>query len=210
MGGDRSKQHARLPRSPLFAVCPTTLDSCFRYNSLQIDMSLFRQQISSQISVRDRPLLPPSEKRYARLEKFLCDRAWDLADRETAALMAAIAELPAGAYLGEEHFCRFPCRDLQWLDFLWQHHSQEHFGFSTQLRLWQQAGGSADAASYETWLRFGRCVGWLDGCWLPLDRWPYRTDAPSGHLPVAWLEEIELGELAVSLWQRLQTCRCGS
>lgn len=147
----------------------------------------------------------PSEWDCTRLQNLLAAARWQDADVETRHLMVRAIDLPEEAYFTEREFLQFPDRELSILDLLWRHHSGDRFGFSIQNQIWRQIGGWHREANYDTWLQFGRQVGWLRGCWLSPAELTFDLNAPAGHLPAAWTEEFELGEIALSLWARMET-----
>jgi hypothetical protein len=76
---------------------------------------------------------------------------------------------------------RFPCLDLQTIDYLWKTFSQGRFGFSAQKRVWESIKGSSNA-DHKAYQRFLDQVGW--GLYYEghLDR---LDSFPEGCLPLA-------------------------
>ncbi len=140
---------------------------------------------------------------YTQLYSLLEARRWQDADLETRSLMLQIVGLPESSYLIEAVLREFPHEPLHAIDRLWRKFSSDRFGFSIQHRIWQQIGGSHADANYDTWLDFGQSVGWRQGFWLTDAQLTYDLSAPTGHLPALWAEELELGDIAVSLFDRL-------
>lgn len=145
-----------------------------------------------------------SEMDYSRLQECLAAAQWQDADEETRRLMLQAVGLPENSYLTEVESIEFPYPVLVILDRLWREHSGDRFGFSRQSQIWRQIGGWETDANYDTWLNFGKRVGWLQGCWLSPWDLTFGLDAPVGHLPGAWTTEFELGEIAVSLFDRIE------
>ena len=52
-----------------------------------------------------------------------------------------IAAGQANLAIDENFIVRFPCKDLKTIDKLWIKHSNGHFGFSVQKRIWESLGG---------------------------------------------------------------------
>jgi eukaryotic-like serine/threonine-protein kinase len=149
------------------------------------------------------PCSPPPLLNYTQLQNLLATGRWQDADEETRLLILQAGELPNDADITEQTFLKFPLPVLSVLDQLWRQHSGDRFGFSVQSQIWRQIGGWDPDANYDTWLHFGKRVGWLQGCWLSPHALTFNLHAPVGHLPALWTEEFELGEIAVSLFARI-------
>ncbi|MBW4608889.1 MAG: GUN4 domain-containing protein [Hassallia sp. WJT32-NPBG1] len=125
---------------------------------------------------------------YTRLRDFLAAGKWKQADRETADLILKIANREEEGWLRNEDIKKFPCQDLRTIDSMWLKYSNGHFGFSVQLRIWQEVGGKVDKAT-ESLLE--ERLGWrVKSNWLPYDYdsvgysdLTFSLDAPQGHLP---------------------------
>ncbi|MBZ8179596.1 GUN4 domain-containing protein [Oscillatoria salina] len=141
---------------------------------------------------------------YTKLDKLLAESRWREADLETKRL---ILSARGKHYLMEieiEDLSEISYDCLEKLDRLWRKYSSDRFGFSRQDQLWQSLGGNKPDANYQTWLNFGKQVGWLDKCWLSWSQLNFSIDAPVGSLPAAWVEEWEYGDLAIALFSRLE------
>lgn len=146
-------------------------------------------------------------KLYQELQRSLDAGQWKSADAQTRQIMHYIAAVSQNSYLHERELAEFPCEELLWLDWLWREYSKNQFGFRIQRQIWQQVGGDAEDANYETWLRFGKAVGWREPSWLKPEEINYTSYARTGHLPIDWLEEWELGDICVTLFARLDCCK---
>jgi hypothetical protein len=142
---------------------------------------------------------------YTQLRTLLAAKRWQDADIETRSLVLQIAGLPESSDLVEAVLREFPHAPLYAIDRLWREFSSDRFGFSIQHAIWQQVGGSRADANYDTWLHFGQSVGWRKGYWLTHAQLTYDLSAPSGHLPALWAEELELGDIAVCLFDRFNS-----
>lgn len=71
-----------------------------------------------------------------------------------------------------------PCKDTQTIDQLWTRHSEERFGFSTQIRIW--------GINKKNWNNFGSGVGCrASGKWLTsYSDFTFELWAKEGQLPV--------------------------
>jgi hypothetical protein len=103
---------------------------------------------------------------YSRLEELLKTQQWEAADRETAELMWKVVrqnEDPNSSY-NSESFNNFPCDALKAIDQLWVKHSQGKFGFSVQVKIWQEVGSpptlEKNRIADAPWKEFGNRVGW--------------------------------------------------
>jgi hypothetical protein len=87
---------------------------------------------------------------------------------------------------------KFSCNVLQVVDRLWRDYSQNRFGFSVQLQLYQKAGGNADtlrAQSADLLQKLGDVNGWrVDGKWQGdnYEQWDFSLAAPVGCFPGVW------------------------
>jgi eukaryotic-like serine/threonine-protein kinase len=148
--------------------------------------------------------IPATQVNYSQLQALLAAGRWEEADLETRSLMLQVVGLPESSFLMESLLCEFPHEPIGAIDRLWRKFSRDRFGFSIQNRIWHEIGGRKPGANYHTWLEFGRSVGWLNGHWLVNEQLTFDLTAPAGHLPAFWAEELELGDIAVSLFDRLE------
>lgn len=142
---------------------------------------------------------------YQPLQNLLAAARWQEADEQTRRLMLQTMGLSANQYLSEAEFREFPDTVLRTLDRLWRQFSSDRFGFSRQNQIWRQIGGWEPDANYDTWLHFGTQVGWRQGYWLSPSDLAFGLHAPEGHLPATWTAEFELGEIAVSLFEKIDS-----
>lgn len=121
---------------------------------------------------------------YSKLQNLLAQGKWKEADEETGNVMLKVAGREKDGWLRIEDIEKFPCTDLRPIDTLWVKYSKGRFGFSVQKRIWERVGGTPDA-DYETYLRFGKDVGWhVNNDWLWYNSLTFSVEkAPDGHLP---------------------------
>lgn len=142
------------------------------------------------------------------LSLLLHDEEWETADRLTANLLMTAVEQSSHSsrvthrpHLTPETLAGIPCQLLHALDDRWQGASAGHFGFSTQLQIYQECltSDAFDPAFYNwsTPHPFFEDVGWLMlfhlrplgflrfYSWLEFD-----LEAPRGHLPALWYWQI--------------------
>lgn len=142
------------------------------------------------------------------LALLLHDEEWETADRLTAQLLLTaaeqsfhVSEVPGRPQLTPETLAGIPCQLIHAIDDCWQGASAGHFGFSTQLQIYQDMLGAVafDPAlhNWSTPHPFFEEVGWLMlfplrplgflrfYSWLEFD-----LEAPRGHLPALWYWQI--------------------
>ncbi|MEH2454263.1 GUN4 domain-containing protein [Nostoc sp.] len=123
---------------------------------------------------------------YTKLRELLADKEWKKADEETVVVMLKATRREEEGWLTPESINNFPHTDLCTIDQLWLIGSNRQFGFSVQKRIWESMGGHPDA-TYATWLKFCKDVGWrVSGEWIKLDV-IYNTPSCKGHLPIIGL-----------------------
>ncbi|MEA5514565.1 GUN4 domain-containing protein [Nodularia sp. UHCC 0506] len=136
---------------------------------------------------------------YTRLSNLLAVRNWEEADQETYQVMNKALNsnwsIPA--------FLNFPCTDLHTIEQLWVKHSNGHFGFSVQKKIYESVGGQSGSAfiPLEVYEELGDRVGWrVNSSWI--DTFTFDTSAPIGHLPSRYGKN-----LLERLFSRIETCK---
>lgn len=132
---------------------------------------------------------------YSQLRDLLAGGLWQEADRETASVMLQICGREKQGKLSQEDIENFPCRDLRAIDRLWVQYSSGRFGFSVQMRIWENVAENYD--------ELGDRLGWRrDGSWLPYPDLTFNPTAVEGHLP-SWGRRGRLWSL---LTNRMKQC----
>ena len=139
---------------------------------------------------------------YTHLENLLTLNKWQSADEETNKIILKIVNRVDAGWLREQDFAELSCFNLETIDELWSNHSQGHFGFTAQSKIWKDVG--------ENYTKFSDAVEWrLNYQWQPYSRLKFNLKAPPGHLPAAPFyklsDEIAIG-WAASLPQKLIDC----
>ncbi|BAZ24175.1 GUN4 domain-containing protein [Kalymmatonema gypsitolerans NIES-4073] len=80
------------------------------------------------------------EHYIAELDNLLENKKWEAADRLTLKLMLYIAKREKEGYLDAEDIKTFSCPDLRRIDANWKNHSDGHFGFGVQKKIWLFTG----------------------------------------------------------------------
>ena len=109
-----------------------------------------------------------------------------------------------------------PCEVLRTINQLWLQHSNGHFGFSVQKRIWESIGGQPwRFDNEESWLdyyerlykEFSKCVGWYgktdqsveENEWLFSEALTFSLNAHPGHLPFP-LRNWSSDDVDISVW----------
>ncbi|MGI2908526.1 GUN4 domain-containing protein [Tolypothrix sp. VBCCA 56010] len=120
---------------------------------------------------------------YTQLQTSLAKQKWKEADKETLTIMLKATGRRREGWLDYPSIENFPSPILNKIDQLWIEHSDGHFGFSAQKRIWESVSKNPK--------QFGELVGWgYEGWWL-FGGWYKYSDvcfdilsAPEGHLPI--------------------------
>ena len=96
------------------------------------------------------------------------------------------------------------------VDQLWQKYSNNRFGFSVQLRLYQSLGGNMDTirAQENKYLQMnGEKIGWrVNGKLVEYDDFNFSLDAAEGALPGNWWNSPYRAKMANFFLARLIAC----
>lgn len=140
---------------------------------------------------------------YHELDKLLKAGNWEQADEETFMIILKIANKDKG-YLGSKDIKKFTSEEIDTIDTidkLWLKHSNGHFGFTVQKRIWNDLKSQHRQINRTIFLQeFGKHVGWYkNNDWLEYDNFNFTLYATEGHLPslrqrnypTGWLQEWE-------------------
>ena len=121
---------------------------------------------------------------YTLLGDLLGKRKWKEADAETTKVMLQAAGREKEGWLRVEDIDEFSCEDLRIIDELWRDKSGGKFGFSVQVKIYQNLyRGSKEATGKD----FADRVGWRkEGQWVRDSQWTkiiVDQNAPEGQLP---------------------------
>ena len=162
--------------------------------------------------VEDRLMLVSDVDKYRRLQALLKAGEFKAADLETTQVILDTLAKQRDT-LTPDDMSRFPCTVLQVIDRLWKTYSQGRFGFSVQLGLYLQLGGTIDtlrAQDVNSIQKFGERVGWrCDGKWQSesYDDWDFSLAAPEGCFPAAWWRSPYGLKMATYCFMRLLECQ---
>jgi len=173
--------------------------------------SAFAFEVLAKIAKTDTQRMPVDIKEfnYTQLEKFLADKNWKEADKETAKLMLQIAHREQQGFIDSNSLRKFPCSNLRAIDQLWQIYSKNLFGFSVQKRIYQMVRKRLNETNNsEIWKQFGEEIGWRrEQRWIRYSDLNL-TNLVEGLFPAADYEG--LGGVwfhdGLALFDRLDTC----
>jgi hypothetical protein len=141
------------------------------------------------IQLEETLLLVSDIHRYEKLKNSLAAGDWFEADLETINILLEIAGKDQNS-LSPEAIQNLPINALKVIDTLWKNYSQNKFGFSVQLKCYQELGGNRqttinnDRRLIEKW---GEKLGWRQkDQWLKCEQLDYSLNAPVGCHPSQW------------------------
>jgi hypothetical protein len=183
-----------------------------RLGAMEANLEAFIQQgLTERIArLEDALTLVTDVERYQRLQMLLKTGKLFEADEETLHVLLQEAGTPDREDLTPDAVKQFPCSVLRVIDRLWTTYTGGRFGFSVQLRLYQQVGGTLDTAISQdlTLLRkLGEQVGWRDqDQWKTIDQAPHQLNDPIGCYPVIWWDSPYGAKMVNYFLVRLFTC----
>jgi hypothetical protein len=126
---------------------------------------------------------------YRPLVTTLAARNWRKAEYMTVAILRELCLVSDTKRITSDRFSSIACEDLLMIDRLWDRYSNQRFGLSVQVAIWQKC----DRARWDksaAWIMFGRKVGWRthnfltgDYHWKQTEELTFSLKAPRGHLP---------------------------
>ena len=189
------------------------------------ELSALRQEISQlsklpqQVQQIERRLMVVGDLyRYETLHEQLANQEWFAADKETVRLIADIAGVSDLEDLSPREIRSFSCGELQVIDRLWSNYSNGRFGFSVQLKIYQDLGGSLESTigeDLELTQQWGAALGWREGVtdqtpagkrWRKCDELDFSINAPKGCHPSRWWNSPYGSRMTNYFLNRLITC----
>ena len=189
------------------------------------ELSALRQEISQlsklpqQVQQIERRLMVVGDLyRYETLHEQLANQEWFAADKETVRLIADIAGVSDLEDLSPREIRSFSCGELQVIDRLWSNYSNGRFGFSIQLKIYQDLGGSLESTigeDLELTQQWGAALGWREGVtaqtpagnrWRKCDELDFSLNAPKGCHPSRWWNSPYGSRMTNYFLNRLITC----
>ena len=159
-----------------------------------------KQEIKLSSSESEEPISSNSSIDCTSLQNLLAKKQWQQANQETATLLLKAANQERRNWLERNDVENISCRDLLIINQHWQDYSQGHFGFISQLNIWQ----NLELQNYQ---QFGYQVGWYhQRKWISIKHLDFTSAAPKGHLPaISWWFGHAIWGLKV-LFSRLNSC----
>lgn len=172
----------------------------------QVLTALSDRLINSEHSL----MLVTDVQQYKKLQDLLASGDFREADWETIRVIQTVTGEPNLEDITPDDMRQFPCSALRVIDNLWTTHSQGRFGFSVQIKLYQEVGGSLESTvSQDRRLieLFGERVGWrADNKWIKCDDLDYTLNAPVGCHPSRWWNSPFGSKMTNFFFNRLLTC----
>ncbi|MEO0835264.1 MAG: GUN4 domain-containing protein [Cyanobacteria bacterium J06642_3] len=180
-----------------------------RFDQLEAKLSE-ESNISDKISQLESDVMLMGDRyRYQDLQNYLATENWFEADKETIRVILAVTAKEIEE-LTPEDIQHFPCNDLMVIDRLWTNYSDGRFGFTPQLKIYQEQGGNFDTTVeqnqqlIETW---GEHLGWRkENRWLPCNELDFSLNAPVGCHPSRWWNSPYGSKMTNFFLGRLLTC----
>ncbi len=148
--------------------------------------------------------------RYGKLRELLAANKWKEADLETTKVMIDITGKAELDDITPNDLQTFPCNAIMVIDQLWQKYSNNRFGFSVQLSIYQSLGGNMDtirAQNNEFLQRTGEKIGWhVNGKRIEYDDFDFCLEASEGALPGNWWFSPYGAKMANFFLARLISC----
>jgi flagellar biosynthesis chaperone FliJ len=148
--------------------------------------------------------------RYERLRNALAAGDFSEADHETIRLIQEISGQPDLEELSPNDIKKFPCNGIRVIDQLWRSYSNNRFGFSVQLHIYQSLGGTLDATieqNNQLVQRWGNHVGWRENNrWKKCEDLDFSLNAPVGCHPSRWWNSSYGSKMTNYFLSRLITC----
>lgn len=152
--------------------------------------------------------------RYGTLQELLKAKKFKEADQETTKVILNAVNRTRDD-LTPNDMTKLPCNILQVIDRVWRDYSGDRFGFSVQLRLYQEVGGSLDtlrSQDVNILEKYGDRVGWRkNGQWQGnnYDNWDFSLAAPVGAFPAIWWKSPYGFKMVTFCLIRLIDCEIG-
>jgi hypothetical protein len=170
------------------------------------------QSLNNRVTYLEEKLKLVSDvDRYGKLQSLLMAGNFKEADLETTSvILDAVAK--SRDDLTPDDMTKFPCNILKVIDRLWRDYSGDRFGFSRQLAIYQEVGGSLEtlrAQNGQILEKYGDQVGWRkDGKWQgnAYDNWDFSLSAPVGCFPAIWWKSPYGFKMATFCFIRLINC----
>jgi hypothetical protein len=160
--------------------------------------------------MEDKLMLITDIERYQKLQGLLKVGKLLEADDETVRVIMQEAGKTDREDLTPDEVKVFPCSVLRVIDRLWTTYTGGRFGFSVQLKLYQEVGGTLETAiaqDLDVLRKLGDKVGWREnGQWKTVDQAEHKMEDPVGCYPVVWWSSPYGAKMVNYFLNRLFTC----
>ncbi len=186
----------------------TSLETSQKSATISEQLTALTERVTA---LENKLLLIPDIERYSKLQTFLMAGQFKEADLETTNIILQTVATERDD-LAPEAMLKFPCNVLFVIDRLWRIHSQDRFGFSVQLEIYQNGGGSLDTLRTQDRKIMGVFateVGWLVEGELRFDiydEWDFSLNAPRGGFPAIWWRSPYGLKMVTFFFTRLFEC----
>ncbi len=157
-------------------------------------------------------LLVPDIERYGKLQEALIAGDFKEADFQTTSVILETAGKNRET-LTPEDISVFPCNVLRVIDRLWKTYSNDRFGFSIQLALYESVGGNINtlrSQDISILRKFGEKVGWRENDeWVirsSYQNWDFSLSSPFGTFPALWWDSPYGAKMVTFCFLRLLEC----
>ena len=173
--------------------------------------ALTQQGLTERLArMEDKLMLITDIERYQKLQGLLKVGKLLEADDETVRVIMQEASKTDREDLTPDEVKVFPCSVLRVIDRLWTTYTGGRFGFSVQLKIYQEVGGTLETAiaqDLDTLRRLGDRVGWREnGQWKTVDQAEHKMEDPVGCYPVVWWSSPYGAKMVNYFLNRLFTC----
>ena len=173
--------------------------------------ALTQQGLTERLArMEDKLMLITDIERYQTLQGLLKVGKLLEADDETVRVIMQEAGKTDREDLTPDEVKVFPCSVLRIIDRLWTTYTGGRFGFSIQLKLYQEVGGTLETAiaqDLDVLRKLGDKVGWREnGQWKTVDQAEHRMEDPVGCYPVVWWSSPYGAKMVNYFLNRLFTC----
>ena len=159
-------------------------------------------------------ILLPDLARYEKLRDLLAAGKWKEADRQTTQIMLEVAGKETQEDITPDLLKTFPCSAIFVIDRLWRKASEDHFGFSVQLQLFQSLGGnmkSIQEGDVKFLEQLGEQWGWVADLrshqLKDYEELEFSLSSPTGSMPMHWWHSPYGTKLANFFFARLMSCK---
>jgi hypothetical protein len=173
--------------------------------------ALTQQGLTERLArMEDKLMLITDIERYQKLQGLLKVGKLLEADDETVRVIMQEAGKTDREDLTPDEVKVFPCSVLRVIDRLWTTYTGGRFGFSVQLKIYQEVGGTLETAiaqDLDALRRLGDRVGWREnGQWKTVDQAEHKMADPIGCYPVVWWSSPYGAKMVNYFLNRLFTC----